>query len=144
MAVLRNGKNTRIANQKNERRSKTKDLFKKYKLKECVVQLSRLNTHQINSGRRYNLRSQSNSQSKPSDNKIITIKSKKQVAVVSNVNIIWNGLISRQYVMCPGVIVLAKMSNYKPWPARINTIYKVGDVLKCFVLFYGTFQKEVC
>lgn len=32
------------------------------------------------------------------------------------------------------------MSKYRPWPARINTIYKVGDIVKCFVSFFGTLQ----
>lgn len=32
------------------------------------------------------------------------------------------------------------MNTYRPWPARINTMYKVGDSYKCYVLFFGTSQ----
>lgn len=64
----------------------------------------------------------------------------KKLAIVPKANRIWEKLTAQQYLLGPGVTVLAKMNSFGPWPARVNTIYKVGDVLKCYVLFYGTFQ----
>lgn len=64
----------------------------------------------------------------------------KRVANVCISNRIWSDLISREYNLAPGVLVLAKMNGFRPWPARVNTVYKVGNDIKCFVLFYGTFQ----
>lgn len=117
------------------------NLFKKFGIKECKVKLYRVETHRKES--RYNLRSRTNSNPLESVVKIAMspkLLKTKQIARISHENIIWNELISRDYVLGPGVFVMAKMSKYRPWPARINTIYKVGDIVKCFVLFFGTLQ----
>lgn len=138
MAVLRSGKITSIRNRK------SKDLLKKLNIKECRVKLDRINAHQIVSYRAsgYNLRSRSKlcSLDKVIKSPVSVNNGKKQIAHKNHENVIWNEMISREYVLGPGVIVMAKMNKYRPWPARINTIYKVGDVVKCFVSFYGTLQ----
>lgn len=139
MAILRSGKHTRIV-QKTITKSKTKKLFKKFAIKDCFINLERIKSDQnvIPKKRiRYNLRSNKNVEEPPLA--IVPVREKKLVIVCES-NRIWNELISREYLLAPGVIVIAKMNKFRPWPARINTIYRVGDVLKCFVLFYGTFQ----
>lgn len=132
MAILRSGKITNpTASRKKVRKPK-----KNLKLKPCFVRIERLNVDQINllSGgnrNKYSLRTRIVRQAT-----IIVPKQKK----ISESNQIWKNLIEREYVLGPGCMVLAKMNNYRPWPARINSIYKVGDVTKCYVYFYGTFQ----
>lgn len=144
MVVLRSGKHVRLS-QKYLTKSKQKKLFKKYSIKECSIKLHRINVSQQNKKlNKYNLRSAKNLTS------VIAIPVReKKVAISFESNTIWNSLVGHEYLLAPSVIVLAKMNNYRPWPARINTIYKVGNQMKCFVLFYGTFQigsvlKEQC
>lgn len=129
MAILRSGKHTRIV-QKTITKSKTKKLFKKYAIKDCFINLERINSDQNVKPKkriRYNLRSNKNVDETPLA--IVPVKEKKLVIVCES-NRIWNELICREYLLAPGVIVLAKMNKFRPWPARINTIYRVGDVLK--------------
>lgn len=74
------------------------NLFKKIGIKECKVQLCRVETHR--KGSRYNLTNSSKANPKAIK---IAINS-KQIARISHENIIWNELISRDYVrrICNG------------------------------------------
>lgn len=64
----------------------------------------------------------------------------RKVAIVSQSNKIWSDLTKVDYNLMPGVHVLAKMSCFQPWPARINSVYIVNNEIKCYVFFYGTDQ----
>lgn len=122
MAVLRSGKNTKDSTRcliKKRKNKRFNDMFLQYGIKECSVKLNRINTSNLKS-------------LKPINN--------KKIVTIYQPNVIWNELITHSYVLGPGAIVLAKMIKYRPWPARINTMYKVGDIYKCYVLFYGTYQ----
>lgn len=72
-----------------------------------------------------------------------TVKPKnenRKVTIISQSNKIWSDLTKLEYNLMPGVHVLAKMSCFQPWPARINSVYIVNNEIKCYVLFYGTDQ----
>lgn len=153
MAVLRNGKITNInknpiVKKRNAKNAKTKHLLKQHGIKHCVVKINRINMNQIdacpsNVSRARDVRSKNTSTKHDACNSNLIVNTKvnkKEIAIVSQSNAIWNQLISQQYTLGPGVIVLAKMNSYKPWPARINSVYKMGDIYKCYVLFFGTFQ----
>lgn len=140
MAVLRSGKITR-SNKRTITKSKAKKMFLQFGIKDCVVKIDRLTgdqTQKMKKCQRYALRSRKNIDSTPPLTLIPVIE--KKISILSKTSIIWNELTNREYVLLPGAIVLAKMNKFRPWPARINTIYRVGGTLKCFVLFYGTFQ----
>lgn len=139
MAVLRSGKITKHVN-KSIKKSKLKKIFLEFGIKDCVVKIDRMNnskSQKMKICQRYALRSHKNidSTSLP----LVTMNEKK-ISIASKSNIIWKELTTREYVLFPGAIVLAKMNKFRPWPARVNTIYRVGNALKCFVLFYGTLQ----
>lgn len=139
MAVLRSGKITKHVN-KSINKSKLKKIFLEFGIKDCVVKIDRMNnskSQKMKICQRYALRSHKNidSTSLP----LVTMNEKK-ISIASKSNIIWKELTTREYVLFPGAIVLAKMNKFRPWPARVNTIYRVGNALKCFVLFYGTLQ----
>lgn len=134
MAILRSGKITKTC-KKTITKSKTKILLMKYGIRECFVKLNRVEKDRIQISTKYNFRLRNKIETKP----LIVANKKKEIACLMERNI-WNDLTNGQYTLGPGVVVLAKMNKYKPWPARINTIYRVGDVLKCYVLFFGTFQ----
>lgn len=141
MVVTRSGKKTtletvKILNKKNEKQ--------KFKLRELTIRLKKLSPDELKSlmfpAKRYNLRVNS---SKNEQRKTVVEPSKsKRIAVISRSNFVWNLITSRtneSYQLYPSEIVLAKMNNFRPWPARVNSVYKVGSVTKC-VFFYGTFQ----
>lgn len=101
MAVLRNGKIAKV----HIRKRKMNNLFKKFGIKECKVKLYRVETHRKES--RYNLRSRTNSNPLESVVKIAMspkLLKTKQIARISHENIIWNEVISRDYVrrICNG------------------------------------------
>lgn len=146
MAVLRSGKNTII-----KRKATTVNkIHPKYKFKECSIKLNRLSQSEIqshlqpsslSSSSKYNLRQKKVQKNAPIPCTSIQVNvNERQVAVVPKSNVIWRDLLKQTYDFRPTDIVLAKMANFRPWPARINSIYKVGNVLKCYVLFYGTHQ----
>lgn len=145
MAVLRSGKKTNDSHstKKTISKSKAKQMILKYGIKECVVKINRMNVKQIENLRtqRYHLRIRTrnkNDVAKPKP--LVMVPVTKQLAIASETCRIWKELTAQQYFLAPSVVVLAKMNSFRPWPARINTIYKVGDIYKCFVLFFGTFQ----
>lgn len=139
MVTLRGGKVTKGV-KKNFAKSKAKQMYLQYGIKECVVKINRLNVKHLENlriSKRYNLRTRKNTANSPPKvvNPVV-----KQRAIVSDTSPIWKELTAQQNVFSPGDTVLAKMNTFRPWPARVNTVYKVGEVLKCFVLYYGTFQ----
>lgn len=145
MVVTRSGKKTTFL----KKIKKSNEKFKKFKLRELTIQLKRLRPDELQSHlnmqtKKYNLRVR-NAQAKqvqmPQWNRSVEqpVKS-KQIVNVSISNAIWNSLTDQTHKFFPSDIVLAKMANFRPWPARINSIYTVGSVTKCYVLFYGTFQ----
>lgn len=146
MAVLRSGKKTNFTRKSILNKKK---ILEDFGIKECFIKLDRVSSldrvsvpvmrKNINvSESKPNLRPRK----KKSTVLSIPVKpvSEKRIVNVCQSNKIWNDLISREYTLAPGVIVLAKMTSFRPWPARINTVYRVGNTLKCFVLFYGTLQ----
>lgn len=159
MAVLRNGKLTNIQNNKvvrkrrNAKNAKLNDLLTQYKIQHCVVKLNKIDVNKLNARSHeisqfddtssYSLRPRINRDVCLTVNKTNEKRNSskaKQIAKMSYTNIIWNEISNREYILGPGVIVLAKMNSYKPWPARINTLYKMGEINKCYVFFFGTFQ----
>lgn len=143
MAVLRSGKIIKAKKQ-----TKINRQHRKYKLKDFSINLYRLNSDEIQKylhppAKKYFLRSK---KTEPKENIANTScnknigKEKKQVATISAVNVIWKELTNQSNDLQRNYIVLAKMGNFRPWPARINSIYVVGNVIKCYVLFYGTLQ----
>lgn len=143
MAVLRSGKNTIIK----KKEIKIQKINRKYKLKEFEIKLVRLRQCEIqkylqsSSSSKYNLRQRTIRTNTPELNTQVQINAKeRQVANIQKSNVIWRNLIKQTYELRPTDIVIAKMGSFRPWPARINSIYKVGNVLKCYVLFYGTHQ----
>lgn len=144
MAVLRSGKVTKSRAKIKKSRN---GIIQKYNLKECSIKVQKLSQHEINSflqPKKYNLRDraekitvQSTSQPVEKGLQSVHTTSLKKVATSQ---VIWHQLTNRQYEFHPTEIVLAKMNKYRPWPAKINSVYKVGNVIKCCVLFFGTFQ----
>lgn len=141
MVVTRSGKKTTFL-------KKIKKPNKEIKLKELTIRLKRFSPDELQSlsktsNKRYNLRSR-NAQAKSvqslQTNRVVEqpVKS-RQIANFSVSNSIWNTL-TNTYQFNAMDIVLAKMASFRPWPCRINSVYKVGNITKCFVLFYGTFQ----
>lgn len=139
MAKLRSGKNT---NCEKIKKSKPKQNFE---LKEFSIKLKKMTTSEINSllnsPKKCLVR---NRQQKNIETQIVKEKSPPLTTTntVSNVtaNVIWKNITNRSELLFPTEIVLAKMTGFRPWPARINSVYRVGNVLKCYVLFYGTMQ----
>lgn len=149
MAVLRSGKNTVIKKNnlkpKKSRRGKLTELHK-YKITECTIKLERLTKVEINKylsnslASQYSLRQRNVSKTIPNIPKLSNVDEKRLVKV-SQSNLIWRELSSlNSCVFHPTEIVLAKMDSFRPWPARINSVFKVGNVVKCYVMFYGTLQ----
>lgn len=144
MAVLRSGKVTKSRAKIKKSRN---GIIQKSNLKECSIKVQKLSQHEINSflqPKKYNLRDraekitvQSTSQPVEKGLQSVHTTSLKKVATSQ---VIWHQLTNRQYEFHPTEIVLAKMNKYRPWPAKINSVYKVKNVIKCCVLFFGTFQ----
>lgn len=159
MAVLRNGKltniqsNTVVKKRRNAKNPKLNDLLKQHRIKHCVVEINKINvnqlivrSHEVTQFNDYclnSLRPRINRDACLTVNKTIEKRNAskaKQIATKSYKNIIWNGISNREYTLGSGVIVFAKMNSYKPWPARINTLYKMTEINKCYVSFFGNFQ----
>lgn len=130
MAVLRSGKVTNFE-KRNEKKS-----INKFKKPNIVIKIHRLTKSEIEKEIKKSVASGSKQKAKFVKNTLKVANKKK----LSTPNEIWNNLINHEYILGPGIFVLAKMNEYRPWPARINSIYKVGDAVKCYVSFYGTFQ----
>lgn len=112
-------------------------------MKEFTIRLKRFSSIELQSllqtpTKKYNLRSRHIKKNETQMHQQ-TVKS-KQIVNVSVSNSIWHTLTSHTYQLYPTNIVLAKMASFRPWPARINSIYTVGKITKCYVLFYRTFQ----
>lgn len=146
MAVLRSGKITRSNINAKKNRSR---LTHKYNLKEFHIKVKRLSEHEIklltrpkknNLRHRQTLNIPIESKNSISIEKSLQPLSTKGLKKVATSKIIWQQLTSHHYEFVPTELVLAKMNNFRPWPAKINSVYKVGNVFKCCVLFYGTFQ----
>lgn len=140
MAVLRNGKSTN----QNNRKVVKKSNFNKKLTRELCIKLKRLSPIEIEKltktpAQRYNLRMRVIQTTQAKINKDC-VSSEKKLASLSRANEIWSDLVNRQYELYPSEIILAKMNNFRPWPARVNSIYKVSGVLKCYVSFFGTNQ----
>lgn len=108
-------------------------------VKSCFIQLKRLNQIELDEimKPRYNLRTRN----KKNLDMIKPVKKNNTKLVrMSNSNKIWLDLSAKHYKHHIGSIVLAKMNCYRPWPAKINSIYSVNRVVKVFVFFYGTEQ----
>lgn len=114
MVVLRSGKITKATVL--VKRKKTNKLFAIYGIRECSVKLNRLNVGQKKSI------DKKKTAAIPSKT-IKTIGTNNKKTIEKLINLIWNELTTHSYVIGPSVIVLAKMPNYRPWPARINTMY---------------------
>lgn len=142
MAKLRSGKNTH--SDKIDRK-KPKQCFK---LKDLSIRLKKLSESEIesllNPPKKYSLRNRRVEIKKPIVKRKIeesTTKT-KQIATITS-SVIWKNLTSSSNTLLPlhpTDIVLAKMGTFRPWPARVNSTYRVGNVVKCYVLFYGTMQ----
>lgn len=143
MAVLRSGKKTKCADVL-KKTTRKKSIKHNFKLKDLTVKIKRLSPSEIESllgtpTKKYNLRAKKSHVIQRNVNKVVV--NSKQMVRVSTSNTIWCTLTTRiNEPLYPTEIVLAKMNKYRPWPARINSIYKVGNVVKCYVLFFGTMQ----
>lgn len=145
MAVLRSGKNTVFKKNEPKVKRNKSTLKQSYKLREFSIKLKRISDTELQKymqpkATRYHLRHRTADKNSSSKSIIQSNPNNKTVAVVSTSNVIWRDLINGSHVFRPTDIVLAKMGNFRPWPARINSVYKVGNVVKCYVLFYGTLQ----
>lgn len=142
MAILRSGKITKIV--KNPKRKPKKNV-KIYNLKSARIVLKKLSVDEINSlcNPRYNFRSRA-VKSPVIEQRAVVAKTKRNenhqtIQLVSSN--MWKDLLNKNNsILRSGVYVMAKMESYRPWPARINSIYSVNKELKCFVMFFGTFQ----
>lgn len=139
MAVLRNGKISKITEQK--KRSVNKRNKMKFEQKSLTIKLKRLSPNDINlllnppKLSKYNLRSHNQASKLIVENSVISVN-EKQLATISKSNLIWNQIINRSNEdFHPTQLILAKMSHFRPWPARINSVFKVGNVEKCNVFF---------
>lgn len=142
MAVLRFGKKTIFSSNNHSRKRKNK-------VKSLRIVIKKLTSDEIKTlcnltqapSSRYNLRATKNVVSVAS----VAIRKKSendkpmQLAVK---NSMWDDLCLKVKGdnLQSGFTILAKMRSYRPWPARINSMYTVNGELKCFVLFYGTHQ----
>lgn len=128
MAKLRNGKNT---NCEKIKKPKQEQIFK---LKEFSIKLKKMTTSEIislmNPPKKRLIR---NRQKANIGTEIIEEKSPPLTGTntVSNVtaSVIWKNITNRSEILYPTEIVLAKMTSFRPWPARINSVYRVGNVL---------------
>lgn len=152
MAVLRSGKITRVNTQTRNRNRNAH----KYRLKEFNIEVKRLSENEIrllSRPKKYNLRFRvekiatntrdnplqlSNTGEKNVENQMQRVPT--HLKTIATSKIIWNELSNRHYEFHPTELVLARMNTFRPWPAKINSVYKVGNVFKCCVLFFGTYQ----
>lgn len=143
MAKLRSGKNTKCNANKQSEQNKQK-LKQSFKSKEFSIKLKKLRKSEIDSllnpPKRYSLstgrtRNTANTKEK-------TMQSDRKTETISCItsNVIWKNITNGSGALSPLDLVLAKMGASRPWPARINSVYRVGNVLKCYVLFFGTMQ----
>lgn len=142
MVVTRSGRKTNFI------KKEKKTIRKKPKLRELTIRLKRFSPDELQSllkmpEKKYHLRprnAQARQVQKQQTSRISEPVKSRKIVNISASNAIWNSLTDETHQFYPSDIVLAKMGNFRPWPARINSIYKVGTVVKCYVLFYGTFQ----
>lgn len=119
-----------------------------FKLKELTIKLKKLSKNEIdcllNPSKKYSFRIHElkNIHQDSVRNPTAPLDTPTKTKTVSNIaaSIIWKNITNRSETLYLTELVLAKMANFRPWPARINSIYRVGNVLKCYVLFYGTMQ----
>lgn len=129
-----------VSPRKRQRRNqKTIHNHNPHKLKSCFVKIKKLSSNEISAL----LKNACDSISKNQNSSVLSsketiINSKKTSALAFTSSVIWNSLTTKHFNLTPGVIVFAKLKSYRPWPARINSIYKVGNEIKCYVSFYGT------
>lgn len=142
MAKLRSGKNTH-----SDKIDKKKPK-QSFKLKDLSIRIKKLSKSEIesllNPPKNYSLRSGQVKNKKSIVKKKIeqSVTKTKQIATITS-SVIWKNLTNSSdtlHPLHPTDIVLAKMGTFRPWPARVNSTYRVGNVIKCYVLFYGTMQ----
>lgn len=144
MIVLRCGKKLcyQSIDTKRKRTKKLRKEIKKYNIRDVSVNLKRLSPEEINILIRPKILCSTNkiSNAPITVNRCVEKKITLPVKKIALANIIWKQLTSNIYDFMPTEIVLAKMNTFRPWPARINSIYQVGDITKCYVMFFGTYQ----
>lgn len=143
MAKLRSGKNTKFYANKQSEQNKNK-LKPSFKPKEFSVKLKKLSKSEIdcllNPHKRYSLGNGRIQNTANEQNKTVQLNTKTKTISCITANVIWKNIANGSEALYPLDLVLAKMGSSRPWPARINSIYRVGNVLKCYVLFFGTMQ----
>lgn len=147
MVVLRNGKKCGDGANKKSVQKRKNVKFAVHVCRDITIKLNRLSKSEIElhtkpkAVNKYNLRLRTE---KPHTEHKTSVRgsTSNKIVAVSTANVIWNELVScnEKKAIYPSEIVLARMNTFRPWPARVNSIYKLGNVTKCYVLFFGTMQ----